>query len=153
MKKLFGGSPDRGSRGVSNGVDRRFVLRRMAGAAALGAVANRAFAEDATLDQLMQDDGRSGGPLGQDFDQNSRTVHMPKATAPTLSPATEQFTQKAVATYDDIVARGGWPTVPFSSATLPIFRTRSAGLSPSRICSVTTAAGESRPNGFSSFAG
>jgi murein L,D-transpeptidase YcbB/YkuD len=37
---------------------------------------------------------------------------MPKATAPMLSPATEQFTQKAIAAYDEIVARGGWPTVP-----------------------------------------
>ena len=29
-----------------------------------------------------------------------------------LSPATEQFTQKAIAAYDEIVAGGGWPTVP-----------------------------------------
>ena len=28
-----------------------------------------------------------------------------------MSPATEQFTQQAIATYDSIVARGGWPTV------------------------------------------
>jgi murein L,D-transpeptidase YcbB/YkuD len=37
---------------------------------------------------------------------------MPKLSAPMLSPATEQITEHAVATYDNIVARGGWPEVP-----------------------------------------
>jgi len=91
------------------GVDRRAFLAQCAGAAALSGVASRAFAED-PLDALM-DDGRAG-QFGQDFDQASRTVHMPKPTAPMLSPATEQFTQKAITAYDEIVARGGWPTVP-----------------------------------------
>ncbi len=92
-----------------NGVDRRAFLARCAGAVALSGVASRAFADD-PLDALM-DDGRAG-QFGQDFDQASRTIHMPKPTAPMLSPATEQFTQKAIAAYDEIVARGGWPTVP-----------------------------------------
>jgi murein L,D-transpeptidase YcbB/YkuD len=91
------------------GVDRRRFLAQCTGAAVLSGVAGRAFADD-PLDALM-DDGRPG-QFGQDFDQASRTVHMPKATAPMLSPATEQFTQKAIAAYDEIVARGGWPTVP-----------------------------------------
>jgi L,D-transpeptidase YcbB len=91
------------------GVDRRTFLAQCAGAVAVSGVAGRAFADD-PLDALM-DDGRAG-QFGQDFDQASRTVHMPKATAPMLSPATEQFTQKAIAAYDEIVARGGWPTVP-----------------------------------------
>jgi L,D-transpeptidase YcbB len=90
-------------------VDRRGFLAQCAGAAALSGLAGRAFADD-PLDALM-DDGRGGG-FGQDFDQASRTIHMPKPTAPTLSPATFQFTEKAVETYDGIVARGGWPTVP-----------------------------------------
>ena len=91
------------------GVDRRAFLVQCAGVAALTGVASRAFADD-PLDALM-DDGRAG-QFGQDFDQASRTIHMPKPTAPMLSPATEQFTQKAIAAYDEIVARGGWPTVP-----------------------------------------
>jgi murein L,D-transpeptidase YcbB/YkuD len=91
------------------GVDRRAFLAQCVGAAALSGVASRAFADD-PLDALM-DDGRPG-QFGQDFDQASRTIHMPKPTAPMLSPATEQFTQKAIAAYDEIVARGGWPTVP-----------------------------------------
>jgi len=107
MKRSFGGLPDR--RGA--GVNRRAVLKHVAGAAALtGAVANRARAEDAALDALMGD-GKDG-QFGQNFDQASRTIHMPKPTAPTLSPATAQLTQQAVQTYDGIVARGGWPVVP-----------------------------------------
>jgi len=92
------------------GVDRRAFLAHCAGAVALTGLAGRAFADDPALDALI-DDGR-GGQFGQDFDQASRTIHMPKPTAPTLSPATAQFTDKAVETYDGIVARGGWPTVP-----------------------------------------
>jgi L,D-transpeptidase YcbB len=92
------------------GVDRRAFLAHCAGAVALTGFASRAFADDPALDALI-DDGR-GGQFGQDFDQASRTIHMPKPTAPTLSPATAQFTDKAVETYDGIVARGGWPTVP-----------------------------------------
>src|ERR1700722_19967959 len=91
------------------GVDRRRFLGQCVGAAALSGVASRAFADD-PLDALM-DDGRTG-QFGQDFDQASRTIHMPKPTAPTLSPATAQFTEQAGATYEAIVARGGWPTVP-----------------------------------------
>jgi murein L,D-transpeptidase YcbB/YkuD len=100
-----------GSRNRSRiGVDRRVFLAHCACAVALAGLASRAFADDPALDALI-DDGR-GGQFGQDFDQASRTIHMPKPTAPTLSPATAQFTDKAVETYDAIVARGGWPTVP-----------------------------------------
>ncbi len=98
-----GGSPDR----------RRF-LQHLAGAAtfaAAGVSARRASAaDDAPLDALMGDGER--GEFGQNFDQASRTIHMPKATAPTLSPQTAQITQEAIQTYDAIVARGGWPQVP-----------------------------------------
>src|SRR5579859_1393113 len=92
------------------GVDRRAFLAQCAGAVALSGLASRALADDPALDALI-DDGHAG-QFGQDFDQASRTIHMPKPTAPMLSPATEQFTQKAITAYDEIVARGGWPTVP-----------------------------------------
>ncbi len=96
--------------GSPNGLDRRRFLKQVAGAAVLtGALARRASAEDAALDALI-DDGN--GQFGEGFDQASRTIRMPKATAATLSPATEAFTQKAIATYDGIVDRGGWPLVP-----------------------------------------
>jgi L,D-transpeptidase YcbB len=94
-------------------LDRRGMLRGLAGAATLaaaGAAAARAHADDMPLDALIGDTDHSG--FGQDFDQASRTIHMPKASAPTLSPATSQFTETAIGTYDGIVAHGGWPVVP-----------------------------------------
>ncbi len=92
---------------------RRAFLRRLAGAATLAATAAaaaRALADDRPLDALIGDTDR--GEFGQSFDQASRTIRMPKASAPTLSPATAHFTEIAIKTYDDIVARGGWPEVP-----------------------------------------
>jgi L,D-transpeptidase YcbB len=92
-------------------VDRRRFIKCGAAAAALtGTLTRSVRAEDAALDQLMGDG--PGGGFGQDFDQASRTIHMPKATAPMLSPSTAEVTEKAVQAYDDIVGRGGWPEVP-----------------------------------------
>ena len=93
--------------------DRRTVLKRIAGALAAGGsvvAARPAAADDKTLNSLI-DDNEQGG-FGQDFDQASRTIHMPKETAPTLSPATAQTTEQAIQTYDAIVSHGGWPLVP-----------------------------------------
>ncbi len=96
--------------GSPSSINRRAILKHFAGAAGLtGLFARRAGAEDAALDALMND---NNGQFGQSFDQRSRTVQMPKATAPMLSPSTAQITEQAVKTYDGIVARGGWPTVP-----------------------------------------
>ena len=95
------------------GTDRRAFLRRAAGVAALaatGLVARAAFAEDDALDALIGDTQR--GEFGQGFDDASRTIHMPKASEPTVSTATAQTTEKAIDRYADIVARGGWPQVP-----------------------------------------
>ena len=95
------------------GPDRRAFLRHFAGAATLaaaGVAAGRAAADDQSLNSLMGDTDR--GEFGQTFDQASRTIHMPKASAPTLSPATAETTAHAVETYEQIVTRGGWPEVP-----------------------------------------
>jgi murein L,D-transpeptidase YcbB/YkuD len=102
------------SEGCGRSSDRRRFLRHLAGAAtfaAVGTAARRASAaDDGALDALMGDSEHGG--FGQNFDQASRTIHMPRATAPTLSPQTAQITQEAIQTYDAIVARGGWPQVP-----------------------------------------
>jgi L,D-transpeptidase YcbB len=101
-QKLFGAAPDR-----------RRVLRRLVGGAALvagGAVTRKEAAADPALDALFGDQGPGG--FGQSFDQRSRTIRMPQRSAPMLSPHTAEMTQAAVATYDGIVARGGWPAVP-----------------------------------------
>ncbi len=91
---------------------RRAFLHGLAGAAVLtGAAVRAAYAEDSSpLDALIDDADR--GEFGQGFDQTSRTVHMPKASVPMLSPNTAEITEQAIKSYDGIVARGGWPQVP-----------------------------------------
>ena len=59
---------------------RRTVLRRLLGLGAVAAGIKAAWADDQALDQLIGEVNRGG--FGQDFDQASRTVHMPKATIP-----------------------------------------------------------------------
>jgi L,D-transpeptidase YcbB len=91
-------------------LNRRRVLRGLAaGAASLAAT--RAFAQsDDPLQQLIEQNQRGG--LGENFDSASRTIKMPKASLPTLSPETVQHTDMAIARYEKIAAEGGWPTVP-----------------------------------------
>jgi murein L,D-transpeptidase YcbB/YkuD len=92
--------------------DRRAFLHRLAQAAAIaggGVVASRAFAQDATLQALIDQNLRSD--FGQGFDAASRTIRMPTASMPTLSEATVQHTEQAIHAFEGIVARGGWPEV------------------------------------------
>ena len=89
---------------------RRAFLRRMAQASALagsGIVASRAWAQDAALQALI--DQNLGSDFGQGFDSASRTIKMPKASLPTLSPATVQHTEQAIKVFEGIVSQGGWP--------------------------------------------
>ena len=69
-----------------------------------------AAAEDQTLQALIDRNERR--ELGQDFDSASRTIHMPKASLPTLSPSTVDTTAQAIGQYESILASGGWPKVP-----------------------------------------
>src|SRR6516164_4831909 len=90
--------------------DRRAFLT-LAGAAALAAAGRPSVGHaDDQLDALMGDAQR--GDFGQGFDDVSRTVHMPKASEPTVSAATVQTTEQAIERYAAIVASGGWPRVP-----------------------------------------
>src|SRR5437588_2617297 len=87
--------------------NRRSVLTGLA----MSVLATRAFAQsDDPLQQLIQQNQRDG--LGESFDSTSRTIAMPKASLPTLSPATVQTTELAVVRYEQVVAQGGWPMVP-----------------------------------------
>ncbi len=72
--------------------------------------ASAAFGQDALLQALI-DQTQKGG-FGQGFDSASRTIAMPKASLPTLSPATAEHTTQAIARYEGIVSRGGWREVP-----------------------------------------
>jgi murein L,D-transpeptidase YcbB/YkuD len=91
------------------GVSRRKFVR---GTAAVGATlgATSAFGQDALLQALIDQTQR--GDFGQGFDAASRTITMPKATLPTLSPQTAEHTAQAIAHYEGLVSRGGWPQVP-----------------------------------------
>jgi len=91
---------------------RRAVLRRLAQATAIaggGVAASRAFGQDAALQALI--DQNQSGDFGQGFDSGSRTIQMPKASLPTLSPATVQHTEQAIAQFEGIVTKGGWSEV------------------------------------------
>jgi murein L,D-transpeptidase YcbB/YkuD len=91
---------------------RRAVLRGLAQATTIaggGLVASRVFAQDAMLQALIEQNLQND--FGQGFDSASRTIHMPKASLPTLSPATVQHTEQAIQKFEGIVAQGGWPEV------------------------------------------
>src|SRR6185295_11936731 len=91
---------------------RRSVLRGLARATALaggGIAATRAFGQDAALQALI--DQNQSNDFGQGFDSGSRTIQMPKASLPTLSPATVQHTEQAIVQFEGIVAKGGWPEI------------------------------------------
>lgn len=88
--------------------NRRRLLRGIAslgGAMAVGP----AFAQDATLQALIDQNQRGG--FGQGFDAGLRSVKMPKASLATLSPQTVETTEQAIPRYEAIVARGGWAVV------------------------------------------
>jgi murein L,D-transpeptidase YcbB/YkuD len=92
---------------------RRAFLRHLVRATALaggGVLASRAAAQDAALQALIEQN--QGNDFGQGFDSASRTIMMPKASLPTLSPATVQHTEQAIRAFEGIVAQGGWPEVP-----------------------------------------
>jgi L,D-transpeptidase YcbB len=92
-------------------LSRRTLLRGVAaaGVTAIGMRAARAVDDDRLLDALINQN--QNADFGQGFDAASRTIKMPKASLPTLSPATAQTTEQAIPQYEAIVARGGWPMV------------------------------------------
>jgi murein L,D-transpeptidase YcbB/YkuD len=93
------------------GLDRRGFLRALGAGVAGSVAAGRARADDdPTLQALIQQNQQAD--FGQGFDSASRTIQMPKASLPTLSPATVQATEQAIPQYEAIVARGGWPAIP-----------------------------------------
>ena len=90
-------------------LSRRTLMQGGLAAVATGIAVRAAAAEDQVLQALIQSEGTE---FGQGFDSASRTIRMPKASLPTLSPSTVQTTEQAISQYEAIVARGGWPGVP-----------------------------------------
>jgi murein L,D-transpeptidase YcbB/YkuD len=97
-----------------NPLSRRTLLATGAAIAA-GTFAREVRAEEPktpeqTLDELINQNQDNG--LGSGFDSASRNVKLPKSSLPTLSPETAETTQAAIAQYEAIIAKGGWPEVP-----------------------------------------
>ncbi len=72
----------------------RRAFLQSAAAVGGGAFASQAFGQDAALQALIEQN--QSGEFGQDFDSASRTIQMPKASLPTLSPSTVQHTEQAI---------------------------------------------------------
>jgi murein L,D-transpeptidase YcbB/YkuD len=87
----------------------RRAFLRTAAATGGAVLAGQALAQDAALQALI--DQNQSNEFGQGFDSGSRTIQMPKASLPTLSPATVEHTGSALAQFEGIVAKGGWPEV------------------------------------------
>lgn len=92
----------------ANRLSRRRFLRTAAAAGGV-ALAGHAAAHDATLESLINQNQQND--IGQQFDSGLRTITMPQASLPTLSPATVQHTEQAIHKYEAILARGGWPQI------------------------------------------
>src|ERR1700694_2465803 len=91
-------------------LDRRQLLRACAhgaaaGIAGLGLSARRAVAEDATLQALIQQNERDH--LDPGFASAARTMPMPSASLPTLSPTMVQATEAAIGRYEASLSGGG----------------------------------------------
>lgn len=102
----------RRSRPTDHLLHRRRFLSSAAGGllvSGLGVCAARA-AGDPILQSLIEQNQHRD--FGNEFDSASRTIHMPKPSLPTLSPATADSTEAAAARYETILANGGWPEVP-----------------------------------------
>lgn len=110
--------------GGAHGVSRRAFVRAVGAATATACLARAAAAADDRLLQMLIEQNQNGD-FGQGFDSASRTIKMPKASLPTLSPSTAQTTEQAIARYEDVIARGGWPQVP------PVERLRLGNRNPS----------------------
>jgi murein L,D-transpeptidase YcbB/YkuD len=96
-------------------VTRRSFLRTAGGVAAFaGGVVLSRLAGAQNDEQLLRSviEQSQRGDYGQNFDTTLRNVRMPKASLPTLSAATAQTTEQAVAQYEAVVSLGGWPRVP-----------------------------------------
>lgn len=120
-------------------INRRRIMTAL-GAVGVVGLARAAWA--AGEDPLQKLIDNQGGDFGTGFDATSRTIKMPKSSLPTLSPSTAQTTESAVARYEQIVARGGWPMVP------PVERLRLGNKHPSvkALRTRLTASGDLDPN-------
>jgi L,D-transpeptidase YcbB len=95
-------------------LSRRAFLTTGAGIAAATLAREASAGEPKTPEQTLDDliNQNRDSDLGSGFDGAPRNVKLPKSSLPTLSPSTAETTQAAIAQYEAIVAKGGWPEVP-----------------------------------------
>ncbi|WP_246161565.1 L,D-transpeptidase family protein [Segnochrobactrum spirostomi] len=86
-----------GATGMAQGTTRRAFL----GGCALALLSTSALAQS-----------MGGAEWADRFDASMPTLQNLKSTQPMLSPETASQTERAIQTYQQIVQRGGWPTVP-----------------------------------------
>jgi L,D-transpeptidase YcbB len=82
---------------------------------ALDLVAGTAFAQDAgqkpdAIGEILQSQARAN--WGDDFDAQAAAGQKIASRLPIFSPQTVDYIQTAITQYQQIVANGGWPTVP-----------------------------------------
>jgi L,D-transpeptidase YcbB len=82
---------------------------------ALDFVAGTAFAQDAeqkpdAIGEILQSQARAN--WGDDFDAQAAAGQKIASRLPIFSPQTVDYIQTAITQYQQIVANGGWPTVP-----------------------------------------
>lgn len=85
-----------------------------AGLVALPAVAQDALGSPNYISQALQQG--AGSEWSDGFDTASVSAADVRTSIPTLSPEIVSAVQGAIAEYANIVARGGWPTVPADKA-------------------------------------
>ncbi len=88
---------------------RRALLRRLAEATAFGLTVSKAFAQDATLQALIEQN--QSNDFGQGFDAGSRTIQMPEGVAADAVARESSRPRRRWGQFEAIVAKGGWPEV------------------------------------------
>jgi murein L,D-transpeptidase YcbB/YkuD len=86
---------------------RRDALKLGLGAAAAGLAASTASAQEMNLFSAQAE-----WKDRYDASSGAAATRTSASRTPTLSPQTAQATEQAIAEYNDLVARGGWDTVP-----------------------------------------
>lgn len=99
--------------GNASRISRRKLLTRAASLAGAGALssltAGSALAETA-IDRILNANNRDR--WSDQFDARSRQTARVASNTPVFAPQTIDYVHQAIAEYQDIVGRGGWPVVP-----------------------------------------
>ncbi|PSH67916.1 murein L,D-transpeptidase [Phyllobacterium brassicacearum] len=93
----------------SSAIDRRAFLRGVA-TAGFAAATSTAFAQQSDIGDILAAPRR--GNWDDQFDARSTSKGKVASFQPIASPETVSFIESAINTYSQIVANGGWPTVP-----------------------------------------